>query len=246
MNNDMIRKFWIYISLSALTFLSIVGIGFSFWTFHKVDSRQDLKFNVFVTETALAGSMSVPNMPIYAVLDEGVQNANSSITGVAFYKGGKMTINGITFNEDCVVNPDLTFTFTTNKVMTESEVNGLKFGMRLRLTGKLTTYLRKTAAYYQLKTQDTAPNDANGDYIDLKAFAQTTNFDGTTNYSQTMLEDGRWKISFHLSTQILNSFFTYQDGKRPLTKSEFMTIKNDLQTQTSEPSSFIMDLWQGV
>ena len=95
----MIKRFVLFKVIVLFSFLSVVGIGFSFWVFTK-DTRQDLKFNVYVTESALAGSFSTPGMPVYAVLDEGMSNVNSTITGISFYKGGEMTIHDITFPEE--------------------------------------------------------------------------------------------------------------------------------------------------
>lgn len=239
------KRVLIFLFIPFIVFLSIVGIGFSFWVFNK-DTRQDLKFNVFVTESALAGSFSTPGMPIYAVLDEGMQNVNSTITGVSFYKGGKKTIHDITFNEEHLIDSDLTIIFITNKPMILEEVNELKFGLRVSTTGKLASYLRKTSYYRQMEKQDSAPNDENGEYIDLKAISQTPNYDGTTNYLETMLEDGRWKLTFHFSTIMLASFYTYQEGKCPDTKEKYFALKNDLTSQTdNNRSTFLLELWQG-
>ena len=237
------KRFLIFLCISLFVFSSIIGLGFSFWVFNK-DTRKDLKFDVFVTKTALAGSFSTPGMPIYAVLDEGMQNVNSTITGVSFYKGGKKTLHGITFNEEHLIDSDLTIVFTTNKAMDIEEVNELKFGLRVSTTGKLSSLLRKTSYYRQMEKQDSAPNDEIGDYIDLKAISQTLKYDGTANYTERKLEDGRWELTFHFSTLMLNSFYTYQEGKCPNTKEKYFSLKNEL-ADTRVHSTFLLELWQG-
>ena len=171
----MIKRFVLFKAIVLFSFLSVVGIGFSFWVFTK-DTRQDLKFNVYVTESALAGSFSTPGMPVYAVLDEGMSNVNSTITGISFYKGGRMTIHDITFPEEKLIDSDLTIHFTTNRSMSSDEVNTLQFGLRVGVTGQLATYLRKTSYYRQIAKQNRIPDDGKGEYIDLKALAQTPNF----------------------------------------------------------------------
>lgn len=233
----------IFSALSFLCLFSLVGFAFASWVFNK-DARKDLIFNVYVTESSLAGSFTTLGMPVYVVLDEGMSTSNSTITGVSFYKGGEMTINGITFKEEKIIDPDLTISFLTNRVFSLDEVNQLKFGIRVSTVGKLSNYLRKTSYYGLMKKQSAAPQDGKGDYLDLKALAQTPNYDGTSNYSCIEEADGRWRISFHFTTVTLNSFYTYQEGKCPDTKQKFEGIKEDFQDQTSS-SSFLLELWQG-
>ncbi len=241
----MIKRFVLFKAIVLFSFLSVVGIGFSFWIFTK-DTRQDLKFNVYVTESALAGNFSTPGMPVYAVLDEGMSNVNSTITGISFYKGGKMTIHDITFPEEKLIDSDLTIHFTTNRSMSSDEVNTLQFGLRVGVTGQLATYLRKTSYYRQIAKQNRIPDDGKGEYIDLKALAQTPNYDGSTNFDSVQSADGRWVLTFRFSTIMLDSFFTYQDGKCPDTKTKFSELRKELLQQGNEQhSSFLLELWQG-
>lgn len=241
----MIKRLILFKTIFLFSFLSIIGIGFSFWVFTK-DTRQDLKFNVFITESALAGSFSTPGMPVYAVLDEGMSNVNSTITGISFYKGGKMTLHDITFPEEKLIDSDLTIQFTTNRSMSSQEVNSLQFGLRVGVTGKLAAYLRKTSFYRQIDKQTQIPDDGKGEYIDLKALALTPNYDGSTNYDCVQFEDGRWNLTFRFSTIMLDSFFTYQEGKCPDTKEKFSELRKELLQQGEEQrSSFLLELWQG-
>lgn len=239
------HRFFLFTGFVFLFLFIFFGFGFSFWTFNK-DARQDLMFHVYITETALAGSFTTPGMPVYAILDEGMGNINSTITGVSFYKGGTMTIDGITFNEEHIIDTDLSISFLTNQAFTEEEVNQLEFGLRVSTTGKLSTYLRKTSYYTLMEKQTHAPKDGKGEYIDLKALAQTPNYDGSSNYSCNKQADGRWKIVFHFSMIMLDSFYTYQEGKTPDSKQKFDALKEDLKFQTGESqSSFLLELWQG-
>lgn len=240
----MFKRKILMLSISIFVALSIFGTGFSFWIFNK-DTRKDYMFDVFVTESSLAGSFSTPGMPVYAVLDEGMNNVNSTITGVSFYKGGKKTINGITFNEERLVDPDLSISFRTERTMTEKEVDELQFGLRISITGKLSTYLRKTSYYGQMEKQNHAPSDGKGDYIDLKALAKIPKYDGTDNFSCVQNADGRWTLTFHFTTIMLDSFYTYQEGKCPETKEKFDALYRELISQTEETSSFLLELWQG-
>lgn len=242
--NRMFKKKILLLSITILSILSILGAGFSFWTFNK-DARKDLMFDVYVTESALGGTFATPGIPIYAILDEGMQNSNTTITGISFYKSGKKTVNGITFNESKLIDPDLTISFVTTKALSEEEVENFQFGLRVSTTGKLSNYLRKTNYYSQMKVQSNVPNDGKGDYIDLKALAKITNYDGTDNFSCVKNADGRWTLTFQFTTIMLDSFYTYQDGKCPDTKEKLDALRIDLMSQTDLKSSFLLELWQG-
>lgn len=218
----MIKRFVLFKVIVLFSFLSVVGIGFSFWVFTK-DTRQDLKFNVYVTESALAGSFSTPGMPVYAVLDEGMSNVNSTITGISFYKGGKMTIHDITFPEEKLIDSDLTIQFTTNRSMSSDEVNTLQFGLRVGVTGQLATYLRKTSYYRQIAKQNRIPDDGKGEYIDLKVLAQTPNYDGSTNFDSVQSADGRWVLTFRFSTIMLDSFLHIRMANVQILKQNFQS-----------------------
>lgn len=240
------KKKIVFVLLSIFCFLSLIGTGFSYWIFNR-NSRQDIAIHVYVTESSLAGKFSTPGMPVFAVLDEGMSRINSTITGVSFYKSGEKNINGIgPIREEKVVDSDLTITFKTSRKMSIEEVTELQFGLRLSTTGKLSNYLRKTTYYSQMDVQTKAPKDGKGDYIDLRALSSIPKYDGSLNFSCEQEADGTWLLTFQFTTIMLNSFYTYQEGKCPDTKKKYDTLVQDFSTLTEEDkTSFVLELWQG-
>lgn len=236
---------------SALCAAAVIGSGFAAWSFSK-SQRQDINFNVLITQSTLAGEFIDPVVPVLAVLDEGMSGTNSTITGVSFYKsantaGRQFQMNGMTFNEPVVVDPDLSISFRTYDAMSKDEVDALAFGFRVRSTGKVAGYLRKTSYYTAMKKQTSAPvTDGFGDYIDLKALALTPGFDGSVNYSEVQNADGVWTLTFHFTTFTLNSFYTFADGKRPSDKALYDGIDAELGGHRNGGSGeFLIELWQG-
>lgn len=234
-------------ALTLLCVFAITGTGFALWNFN-TDSRNDTaSLNVAITQSTLAGDFVKPVVPSYVVFDEGISGTNSALTGISFYKSGSYELNGNTFNEQVLTDPNLSITFKTKFPMTADEVSALRFGIRVRATGGISAYLRKTAYYTAMKKQPAVPiNDGYGEYIDLKAMAQTPNFDGSTNYLEKQNDDSTWELTFYFSTYTLNSFYTFVDGYAPSDMNGYSALIQKFDGKTvKDDNKFLIELWQG-
>ena len=226
----MIKRAGIFFMLAVLCVVTVFGTGFALWSFN-TQSVATQNMGVRVTQSAVLGTFSVPEIT-RVVLDGGTgAGINPTITGVSFYKSDEnnVAVTDITFTLSFIIND-----VYKQQIGENDNWKKVRFGIRIDVPAELDGLISHTEFY-------SGHMGGNG-YIDLKALTEelTDHFsDPDFNNSNFKYDKDGGVFTFALTTTTLNRFFTYTPSKEPNTLDKYESLGSNFAP------CFTIELWQG-